>query len=507
VSPILSLPRLGLEMDGVTLSEAAAQALGEMRVQQRLSQPALCELTFREPPRPLAGLPGLRPGAGLVVRVEGHARPLFSGQVTALEHVYSPDAGRELRVRGYDLLHRLRKRQRMAAHVQVTVLDLARELTADLGITVDAETPGPLWPRVIQHGQSDLELLVDLAERSGLYLDLRENVLHLLSLAGTGAALPLALGAGLLEARLELNGDTACRTVEVQGWDPWQAEGHRGTAGVPRSGRQVAAHVAPGEVNGSGAGLLANQAVPDDDHATGLAQAELDTRAGREIAFWGVAEGDPELRPGARVRLTGVDDDLAGQYVLTAVTHTADSRRGFLSELSTVPPPRHLAAPGALCTAGNVSQVDDPRNLGRVKVALTAYDDVETEWLQVMCPAAGLDKGLIALPEVGDRVLVLGPSQDPGQGVVLGGLYGPDGAPDSGVIGGHVRRYTLRLPGGQLLVLDDAARSLRLANSAGSYVELTPDMVRVHAEADLDLAAPGKRITIRGAAIDFEKAG
>ena len=49
--------------------------------------------------------------------------------------------------------------------------------------------------------------------------------------------------------------------------------------------------------------------------------------------------------------------------------------------------------------------------------------------MHVLTPGAGKGKGLIALPDVGDRVLILCSHQDPGQGIVLGGLYGMDGEP------------------------------------------------------------------------------
>ena len=142
-------------------------------------------------------------------------------QVTAVEHVYEPAHGREVRVRGYDLLHRLRKRQTVRAHVQTTLRDLARELVADLGLTVQAAAPGPLWPRLIQHRQTDLDLLVELAERCGLFLTVRGDVLHLLTLAG---------------ARTRGPGDDQERHADtvVRGYDrkagpgrmPWRRRGH-----------------------------------------------------------------------------------------------------------------------------------------------------------------------------------------------------------------------------------------------------------------------------------------
>ena len=110
------------------------------------------------------------------------------------------------------------------------------------------------------------------------------------------------------------------------------------------------------------------------------------------------------------------------------------------------------------------------------------------------------------LPDVGDHVLLLFAHEDPGEGVVLGGLYGMPGPPDSGVEGSSVRRYTLLTPGGQRVCLDDARHVIRVEDSSGSYLNLSPNKVTVHAAADLDIEAPGRSVTIRGENIDFERA-
>jgi phage baseplate assembly protein gpV len=170
-----------------------------------------------------------------------------------------------------------------------------------------------------------------------------------------------------------------------------------------------------------------------------------------------------------------------------------------------------------------VSQVDDPDGMGRVRVVLPNYGGVETSWLHVVVPGAGPDKGLIALPDVDDRVLVLLLNQDPDQAIVLGGLYGVDGPPDAGVEDGAVRRYTFTTPGAQRICLDDgeetiqiensngdfmrlAPEEVRLGDSQGSLIELTPGRCRIHSAADLEIEAPGKKITISGQAIDFKRA-
>jgi phage protein D/phage baseplate assembly protein gpV len=424
--------------------------------------------------------------------------------VTAVEHVYGPSHEREIHVRGYDLLHRLRKRQSVRAHVQVTPLDLARELVADLGLAVRADDSGPMWQRLIQHRQSDLELLVEVVEQCGLYLALWDEVLYLLTLKGTGAALPLALGESLLEARVQVSGEASGGTWVAAGWNPLHVEAYEERTSSARVGRQVDATVSPSSVGASVRRDLVNQSVQHARHAEALAQAELDRRAAYEVTLWGLAEGDPRLRPGARVEVSGVAGAVAGRYVLTSVTHTIDGRKGFVSELSTAPPARQSRAPSPNLALAIVTRVDDPDDLGRVQVSLPTYGDVETEWMHVVCPGAGKDKGLVALPDVDDRVAVVFTPDEPGQGVILGGLYGAQGPPDSGVEGDAVRRYTFVTPGGQRIQLDDQEQTIHLQDSEGSYVRLSPDIVHVHAAVDMVLEAPGRSVTIRGQAIDFE---
>ena len=500
------LPRIVITADGAALAAPAYRGLNEVRVQQRLSLPTLCELVFSDPPGSLDAAAQLAPGVRLVVQADGQPVPLFTGEVTAVAWVYGPSGQRELRVRGYDLLHRLRKRQPVTAHVNVTVAELASDMAADIGLAVDAVAPGGFWPRLLQHRHSDLQFLADLAARAGLYLTVRENVLHLLTLAGLGDPVPLRLGESLLEARIEVSGEPATRAVTVQSWNPREAVAHRGRAATPAIGRAPAPAAAPERIGASGERVFAGQALQDDQHADALAQAELDRYAAYEMTLWGVATGDARLRPGAPVDIAGVANAAAGRYVLTEVTHLVNTVQGFVSELSSAPPPPRGLAQPTVAALGIVTQVNDPQAQGRVRVSLPAYADLETEWMQVLSLGAGRGKGLMILPGVGDRVLVLLPDGEPGAGIILGGLYGPQAMPDSGVEGSDTQRYTWLTAGGQRVRLDDVAQTIRVEDSSGSYVELSPQKVLVHATTRLELEAPGQAVVIRGATIDFERA-
>jgi phage baseplate assembly protein gpV/phage protein D len=499
VSRTRGLADLTVEIDGRALSTAHSAALGEVHVQARLAQPTLCELVFYEP-RSLR----VSPGAAVRVSVGTFRTPLFVGEVTAVEHVYGPAAERRVYVRSYDRLHQLRKRQSLGTHIQVTVRELATELASGIGLSVEAADAGPEWQRVFHHRSSDLELLHEMASACGLYPTLRGETLHLITLEGLGEPLRLILGDSLLEARVERSGEATVQRMIADGWTALEGEAFEERTTQPRRGRRSSASVPPDAVGGSPERMLLNEAVQDSRHLELIAQAELDRRAAREVTLWGIAEGDPNLMPGARVAIEGVDEELAGTYVLTSVRHTLDAQSGFVSEIDTsppAPPPRSRSAVAAL---GNVTHVDDPDALGRVQVSLPTYGQMETEWMQVLSVGAGEGKGLTVLPDVGDTVLVLLSHEQPGQGIVLGGLYGMGGPVDSGVENASVQRYTLLTPGGQRVQLDDGANVCRIENARGSYVTLAPDQVTVHAETDLTIEAPGRRITIRGQAIDME---
>lgn len=505
VQTITAIPKVTIKLDGVPLTEGDARMLVSVRVQQQLSLPTLCEMTFKDPTGPLGRGEARLAGVSLTVEVEGGDVPLFTGEITAMEYGYASDQARRVRLRGYDRLHRLRKQQPVRVHVEITAKDIAEEMLSGLGIMVQADMSGPVWPRVIQHRQSDFELLAELASRAGLFFSLRREVLHLFTLEGIGSAIKLELGTSLLEANIEVNGDTACDRVITTGWDPWSVQPHEGEAGPPRSGRDLPMQVRPSDFGGSGERRLVDEPLQDDRIAESIAQGELDHRTAREIVLWGVADGNPGLQPGTPVEISGLAASLCGRFVISAVNHTIDAKKGFISEINTTPPLRSLKTRGMVASLGIVSQIDDPEEMGRIKVCLPTYAEVESDWLSVLTVGAGTGKGLIMQPDIDDQVLVLLEQGDPAQGIVLGGLYGTKSPPDWGIDKGSVKRFTFQTPGGQRLQLDDARNSIRLEISEGSYLEMTPERVLLHAEADIEVEAPGKQVLIKGKRIDFQQ--
>jgi uncharacterized protein involved in type VI secretion and phage assembly len=498
------LPHLLVQIDGVALEHSLSLALKTVAVQQELSLPALCELAFFYSDRPRSTEPLVEVGSRLRVALAGIETELFLGRITAVEYLYRASHEREIRVRAYDELHCLRLRQPVRTHVQITLADLATELVSDLGLEVIARDPGPLWDRTLQYHQTDLELLVELAESAGLFFTLRGQQLHIHSLEGIDGPLSLTWGHNLYEAHAEINGAIASRHVTVQGWNPSLCRLHEATATSARTTRLEEIEMSFERLGGSGMHILADTLVNHDDHAQAVAQGVLDRRAGNEVTLRGTVEGDPNLRPGVIIETLGIASHLAGRYCVTAVTHVINAEQGFISQFSTIPPLAKARKRSAVVTLGTVSKTNDPERLGRAQVSLPALNNIETGWLQILGIGAGKGKGLVALPALGDQVLVLFLQENPAQSVILGSLYGMAGAPTPSLhSGGHC--FSLLTAGGQGFSLDDQANRIRFHNRSGSYVEMTASALTIHSATDLEITAPGRQVVIRANAIDFQQ--
>jgi phage protein D/phage baseplate assembly protein gpV len=479
----LAIPAAVVEVDGRDLTAQAR--LLTLRVASRFGAPTQCEVTLHDPASTWPATPGGR----LSVRVGGTDAPLFEGEVTAVSFARTADGVPVSRIRGYDRSYRLRTRQTVRVFESVTATELGSALCAAVDVQLRAaNSEGPRFARIVQHRQSDFDLLVEVAARAGCLVATTGDTVVLSTLDGEGEDILLRYGANLHEVTVESNVDRLAGSVTADGWDPATAEAFTSTVDKPGTGPEV--HLLDGRAAGLG-------------EATAAAQLVLDSRAKAALTVRGTAAGDTRIRAGARIVVSGLAPTVDGRFTVAEAVHSLDGN-GFLTTFDTRPPPPPRPDPGSVVTLGRVVAVDDPQRRGRVRVALPAWGNLDAGWLGVICPGAGRGKGIVALPDVDDLVAVALPHADPAAGLVLGSLFGTLAPPDPGVDGAATRRFTLHTADGQSVVIDDAAHSLRLADRTGSFVELAPGAVRLHAQTDLVVEAPGHALTIRAATVDFE---
>lgn len=501
----MRMPEVRVSVDGREIDPVAVAALSSLRVRREASAPAACSLMYEDPADAVALERAAQPGGAVVVSVESAPEPLFTGTVVTVESAFASD-GISVTIRCQDAAHRLRAVSQLRSFVDVSVADLARELAADAGLAVVAAEDGPRLAQLMHDGRSALELLTTVTRRAGLWwqVDRSGETLRLFGADGDVGEVAAAYGENLLEAAVTATALESRSGWRVHGWDPVSGDVTTGSSDAGPASADAREAVLSGTTTAGGAHLdaLAHALATDDRNAARTIRALLD--------------GDPAIVPGVSLDVRGLTPDASGRFVVLGADHVIESAGGYTC-IVTSAAPEHLRmrnriddAPvraASAVTVADVLRIDDPDGLGRVRVGMSVFDGLESEWLPVLALGAGAAKGLALQPDIGDRVLVAHDPRDPGRGVVLGGIRTSDGGePGVGVVDGAVGVYGLALPTGQSLRLTAADDAVAVANRTGSRIELSETGVRIHAAGDLVLDAPGRTLRLRAARIEMEQA-
>jgi uncharacterized protein involved in type VI secretion and phage assembly len=145
---------------------------------------------------------------------------------------------------------------------------------------------------------------------------------------------------------------------------------------------------------------------------------------------------------------------------------------------------------------GLVTDINDPKNWGRVKVKLpTLGDDVVTGWARTILPAAGPGRGMVVPHRVNDEVLVGFEEGDLQRPVVLGAVHnGSDAAPTTTAPRTGALSSGLTSANGHVIALTDATDR---ATSGVSVKHATGHEILMSGDQVLIQAAPGAPLKLR----------
>lgn len=492
---------------------------------------------------------------GSAVRVTGQALGersetiLFDGEVTSLEGAYGREGARII-IRGYDQSHRLVGLERTETYQDVTDSDIARTIAGRAGLAVgNIDESALTHEHISQFGMSDWDFLWARAREIGFDVRVVEGKLEFKqrpSSAGAPTAgdlgshqpLQLVWGANLQEFYPRITAAEQVREVEVRGWDLMAKQELVAQAAATTTSAQLEDTPASlSGVTGRDRRVIGGRALSQQSAVDEAAAAEAESIASTHAEADGVAFGNPALKAGAAVSVSGVGR-FSGRYVLTQTRHTFDGS-GYKTTFQVAG--RHdrsllgLVGGGSGSTASSAagsSRIEgfmtaivtgnvDPEDLGRVKVKFPAFDAAyESFWARVALPGAGPDSGLVFLPDVQDEVLVGFEYGDIRRPYVIGGLWnGQDKPPlgDALFDNGHVRRRGIVSRSGHKMVFfDDASKSgigllsgdnsIRISmNQTGSQLSLHSDgTVEVRSKGDMTLKADGNLTIKAGANLELE---
>lgn len=188
-----------------------------------------------------------------------------------------------------------------------------------------------------------------------------------------------------------------------------------------------------------------------------------------------------------------------------------------MSDLDLLTESRHESAGLVAGVApATVSANNDPLGVGRVKLKLPwRGDDFETDWVRIVAPMAGGDRGVFFLPEVGDEVLVAFDRDDIRFPYVLGALWSQtdkppeknaDGKNDIRIIKtrkGHIVKFDDGARGSILIQLNDGQKKIRIDDD-GILIDDGSNKVTLDAKAGSVSIEAMQRLSLKAPQITIE---
>jgi phage protein D/phage baseplate assembly protein gpV len=442
------VPSYDLLVDGQDLAREQKDRVTEIRVVDHLRLPDACTVRVTYPRGDGVDTMPFTVGKSLEVRLGAKEAlmpiTLFKGTVVTIEVDFG-SGGCSVVVRAYDRSHGLHRARHTRTFQNQTSSDIVQRLVSAEGLNADCESSGEPHEHLHQDNETDWDFIWRLADRIGFEFVVDDQTAHFRKPAPEGGV-ALEYPSTLRSFRPRLTAVQQVQEVTLRTLDPKTKSAIESTADTPNQIAQIGIDRATiaAALEGEAGVHVSTEPVKSKAEADALTQALLDRLANGYIAAEGVAPGNPKIRAGAQIDVSGVGTKFSGKYRIATSTHIL---RGSGYETTFANSPSHtiLGAIGANDTGprfgaqlvlGVVTNNDDPDDLGRVKVSLPALGaDIESAWARVATPGAGQERGLLMLPVVGDEVLVGFEHGDTTRPYVLGNLFNGVAPPGSDLVG------------------------------------------------------------------------
>ncbi len=461
-------------------TDTTQAALIRAEVETAFEIPDMCVLTFNDPDYAIMDAATFDVGKSLKVKIAGRndnaLQDLFDGEIVSLEPTFDTGTMPRFVVRAYDKRHRLNRGTAINAYQDQTDADLFGRVAGEAGFSAQKDTTSITHDHVMQHNQSNLSFINELARINGyqVYTDGR-NLGFKKADTSRGQEITLRFGDELFyfKPRISLAGQVD--KVQVKGWDAKQKQSILGEATSSSVNPTIGQSGWGGSIAKSKFGqavqMEVRHPVSSQNHAQKVAQAMLDEINSGFVQAEGTAYGSAGLVAGARLKIERVGSKFGGKYLVTTARHIYEQGRyvvDFTVSGSRAETTADLLSDTAVVASeidrwtgvfpAMVTNIDDPEDRGRVKVKFPWLDDnTESFWVRVMQVGGGPETGIYWMPEVDDEVLVAFGHGDFNSPYVLGGLFnGKDKVPDAKAIkNGKVEVRTIKTRAGHIIRLTD----------------------------------------------------
>jgi phage protein D len=225
--------------------------------------------------------------------------------------------------------------RRSKVHDDLDVTRFVEDLAGQLGLQPRASGVSGSLGTQVQLNESDLAFLRRILAERDAELQVIEGELHVRPHADVRRGqLDLALGSDLIRCRFAADLAHQITQVTVSGWDAEQGKRFGATSRVsdlgPGSGRTGASWLTT--ALGARSEHVAHVPARNEDEARAIANAAHAQRARGFVKLDATAYGDPRIRVGAHVAITGVAERFENTFVVTRTTHRFDGLEGYKTD-------------------------------------------------------------------------------------------------------------------------------------------------------------------------------
>lgn len=519
-NPAPTLSQIFIKVDGALVPTELMNALAEVVVDTSLQLPSM--FTIRVADSELKWVDGALLSLGKKVEISaqpagGQEGVLIKGEITALEPSFSAEGKTVLLVRGYDKAHRLHRGKKTRTFLSQTDSDIVQKIAGEAGLSTDMDATSIRYDFVMQNNQTNMEFLSARAERLGYQIYSAEGKLYFKKGQATlGAGPELTLAENLTSFQPTITSAHQSDKMKVMGWDSKAKQAIVGQV-TPNSalnqGGLGKTGGAASQVFGAAEDIVTDQPVFTVDEAIALATGLSDDISREFVQAEGICAGDPKVKAGYSVTIKGVGTKFSGKYFITSATHiyTAQGyethfsisgrQPNTLSQLLVANNDQgHGLVQGVV--VGLVTNLNDPDNLGRVKVKYPWLgDNIESDWVRVATPSAGKERGIYYLPEVDDEVLIAFEHGDVHHPYLIGALWNSKDKPpepnSKAASGGKNNHRIIKSRSGHLIILDDTDGSEQIiirdkTNNNELVIDSSKKSMTIKVDGDFTVEAKGK---------------
>lgn len=528
---------LNILLNGSMLSAIFMNNLQQLEIEQSPGVPSMCKIMFYDEKLEIVDDTAIDIGKEIEIkfkiRNQASYVSAFKGEIIALQPEYTEGLHVTLTIIAFDKLHRLNRARKTRTFVKMTDSAIISRIVQDNGLTADVTSTTFQHEHLMQDNVNDLAYIQMLARRNGHEIQFKDGKVAVKTPVSGSPVVTMKVGVDLQYFRPHLSNANQVTEFLVKGWDVQGKRAVVGRATAPDS--QPAVGYARTGVQSTQAAFSAAQWVETSSTAVNqsfadtVAKARLNEINAGFLQGEGRTFGNPAIVPGAIIRLEKLGQRFSGNYKVTVARHTFSSGGVYETEFTveglTPSMASSLAAPqqdpprlwyGVVPAV--VTNVNDPDNLGRVKVKYPwLSDSVESNWARVISVGAGDNRGLMIMPEVQDEVIVTFENGQFDVPYVVGGVWnGRDAAPMSASTfqnnGSVVVRQLKTRTGHELTFTEKSDSSMvEILESKGLKITLDGTNKKIElldGTLKITLDDTGKKITIDGgAAADVEIKG